>query len=316
LSIRFLSIRAFIPTALLVSAMALTVAPSFSQPQAPGSQTLPAPDTTPGQNPGGMAAPDTAAAPPAKVPDYPDPRSVVFGVYGLYSFTGNGPNILGGKIAADAGVYESLYGLGRPYKLVPEFEVGMPVTRTGMLYFEFDRFRGSTSQTLPQASFIDNYSFLNSDEISSAYHIVTARIYLDDLLYPHKFPVAKLRFRSIWGIRYIGLTDTVDSATRDEAAGAPGVSFQFASNYVLLPEFGAAMEYALAPHVLFRVDGAGFGIPRRADLGEASATISFRKNNLEVLMGAKMLHFKTTPQKDEYETATFVTPFVGVRWHF
>jgi SAM-dependent methyltransferase len=31
---------------------------------------------------------------------------------------------------------------------------------------------------------------------------------------------------------------------------------------------------------------------------------------------ARMLHFKTTPQKDEYESATFTTPFIGLRWHF
>jgi hypothetical protein len=76
------------------------------------------------------------------------------------------------------------------------------------------------------------------------------------------------------------------------------------------------MEYAIAPHVLFRVDGAGFGFPHHSDLGETSATLSVRKNNLEFLMGAKMLHFKTTPQKEEYEEATFLTPFIGLRWHF
>jgi hypothetical protein len=316
LSIRFLSIRAFIPTAVLVSAMALTVSPSYSQPQAPGPQSLPAPDTTPGQNPGGIAAPNTAAAPPAKVPDYPDPRTVVFGIYGLYSFTGNGPNILGGKTAADTNTYESLYGIGQPYKFIPGFEAGMPVTRTGMLYVEFDRYHGDANQTLSRDSFIDNYSFLKGDAISSTYHILTGRIYLDDLMYPHKFPVSKFRLKSIWGIRYITLSDTVDSTTRDNAAGAPGSSFQLGTNYIFLPELGAAMEYALAPHVLFRVDGVGFGIPHRSDFAETSATLSYRKNNLEVLMGARMLHFKTTPQKDEYESATFTTPFIGLRWHF
>jgi hypothetical protein len=76
------------------------------------------------------------------------------------------------------------------------------------------------------------------------------------------------------------------------------------------------MEYAVTPHVLFRVDGAGFGFPHHSDIGESSATLSVRKNNLEFLMGAKLLHFKSSPQKEEYEDATFFTPFVGLRWHF
>jgi len=323
LSIRFLSIRAFVPTAMLLSAMTLAVSPSFSQqppsgPQAPaGSAQAPAPDTTPGQNPGSAPAPSTAAAPPAKVPDYPDPRGAwVLGVYGLYSFTGSGPNIIGGAPAANEVTYESLYAIGRPYRIIPEFEAGLPITRTGMLYVEFDRYHGWANQTLTAPTFVDTYSFNTGDVVSSAYHIISMRIYLDDLMFPHKFPVSRLRFKSIWGLRYISVTDTVDSPTEDAVAGLGGASFEIGTNYILFPEFGAAMEYAIAPHVLFRVDGAGFGFPHHSDIGETSATLSVRKNNLEFLMGAKFLHFKTSPQKEEYEDATFLTPFVGLRWHF
>lgn len=332
LSIRFLSIRALIPTAVLLSAMALAVAPSFSQqapagsapassPQTPaGSPQTPAPlvppSAAPGQNLAQTPAPSTAAAPAAKVPDYPDPRTIVFGIYGLYSFPSSGPNIVGGAAASNMDTYENLSAIGAPYRIIPEFEAGVPVTRTGMLYFEFDRYHGWANQTVNRATYLDGYSFNAADLISSTYHIITMRIYLDDLMFPDKFPVARLRFKSIWGLRYISVTDTVDSPTEDAVAGLPGSSFELGTNFILFPEFGAAMEYAIAPHVLFRVDGAGFAIPHHSDLGETSATLSFRKNNLEVLMGAKMLHFKTSPQKEEYEEGTFMTPFVGIRWHF
>ncbi len=316
--IRFLSIRAFVPAAVLLSAMTLAVSPSFSQQaQAPGPQGTPAPETTPGQNPGQAPAPTTAAAPPAKVPDYPDPRGIfTIGVFGLWSPASAGPDIKGGAVATTNQAYESLYGIGRPYKIIPQFEASIPVTRTGTLYVEFQRYHGDADQTLGRDTFVDGFSFVSGDSMHSTYHIITARIYLDDLLFPHKFPVSRLRFKSIWGLRYISLTDTVDSASEDAQAGLAGSSFQIGTNYILFPEFGAAVEYAVAPHVLFRVDGAGFAIPHHSDIGEASATLSVRKNNLEFLMGAKLLHFKTCPQKEEYEDATFVTPFVGLRWHF
>lgn len=300
---------------MLLSVMTLTVSPSFSQPaQAPAP--TPAAQTTPGQNPGQAPAPSTAAAPPATVPDYPDPRTIVFGIYGLYTFSGSGPNVMGGAPAAANGTYESLPGIGRPYRIIPEFEGGIPITRTGMLYVEFERYHGWANQTLTRPSDVDSFSFNTGDVVSSTYHVFTGRIYLDDLMYPHKFPVARLRFKSIWGVRYISVTDTVDSPTEDAISGLGGASFELGTNYVFLPELGAAMEYAIAPHVLFRVDGAGFGIPHHADLAETSATLSIRKNNLEVLMGAKLLHFKTSPQKEEYVDATFLTPFIGLRWHF
>jgi hypothetical protein len=316
LRIRFLSIRAFAPAAILLSAMTLAVNPSFSQQAPVGSQQAPAPDTIPGQNPGSAPAPATAAAPPAKVPDYPDPRSITFGIFGLYSPNSSGPDIKGGQTATYNATYEDLHAIGAPYRIIPQFEFSVPITRTGTLYVEFQRYHGWADQTLSRATYVDTFSFVPGDSVHSTYHIISTRIYLDDLLFPHKFPVSRLRFKSIWGLRYISLGDTVDSPTEDAAAGLGDASFEAGSNFILLPEFGAAVEYAVAPHVLFRVDGAGFGIPHRSDIAEGDATLSVRKNNLEFLMGVKALHFKTSPYKEEYEAATFITPFIGLRWHF
>lgn len=323
--IRFRSIRAFVPAALLLSAAAMTVAPAFSQQGAPASpaaqtppQPTPATTTPPPQSalktPADLAA--SVAASASKEPDYPDPRSITVGIYGLWSPDSPGPDIRGGQIAAYDLTYETLNGIGRPYKIIPQFEFGVPVTRTGMVYAEIQRYHGSADQTLGRADFIDSFSYNTGDSISSTYHIITGRIYLDDLMYPHKFPVARLRFHSIWGMRYVSVTQTVDSATEDAVAGLGGSSFALGTSYIFFPEFGAAMEYAIAPHVLFRVDGAGFGVPHHADLNETSGTLSFRKKNLEVLMGVKTLHFKTSPYQEEYEIGTFITPFFGLRWHF
>lgn len=317
LRIRSLSIRAFSTTACLLSALTLTVSPSFSQ-QAPASNPPSTPTAQqPIQAPAPAPAPSQSApAPTTKEPDYPDPRGITIGIFGLYSPVSSGPDIKGGAVAANDLAYENLYAIGTPYRIIPQFEFSVPVTRTGTLYVEFQRYHGWADQTLGAPTFIDSYSFLTGDSIHSTYHIITTRMYLDDLLFPHKFPVSRLRFKAIYGLRYISVTQTVDSATEDAVAGLPGSSFELGTNFILFPEFGAAMEYAIAPHVLFRVDGAGFGFPHHSDLNETSATLSVRKNNLEFLMGVKTLHFKTTPQKEEYEVGTFITPFVGLRWHW
>jgi hypothetical protein len=304
------------------------VNPAFSQTQPASQQTPPAAQPTPPATPPvNQPASQTGATqtpsptlptlpPQSTEPDYPDPRSITIGVFGLYSPVSSGPNILGGKVASQDNAYENLYAIGTPYKIIPQFEVSIPVTRTGTLYVEFQRYHGWATQTLGRDSYIDTYSYVTGDSIGDTYHIITSRIYLDDLLYPHKFPVSRLRFKSIWGLRYISLTQTVDSPTEDATAGLPGSSFEIGTNFIFFPEFGLAMEYAISPHVLFRVDGAGFGFPHHADLSETSATLSMRKKNLEFLMGVKTLHFKTTPQKEEYEVGTFITPFVGLRWHW
>ena len=299
--IRFLSIRAFAPAVCLVSLLAITAARSFAQQTPPAAQT-PAPATT------------SAPASTTKVPDYPDPRSFFIGIYGLYGVNYSGPDIRGGKAAGTT--FESLYGIGQPYRYTLEGEAGIPVTRTGMLYADFERYHGDGSQVLTKGTFLNSVNFAAGDQIQSKYHMLTGRLYLDDLLYPHKFPVARLRFRSIWGIRYINATTSQISPTEDDVSGTPGASFGLGTYNIFYPEFGLGMEYAIAPHVLFKTDAEGFAFPHKAVMYEGNATLSVRRKNLEFMVGVKTLHFKTNPQKENYVIGDFVTPFVGLRWHF
>ena len=311
MSIRFLSIRAFVPTACVLSVLTLAVRPSFSQTQStpPQAQT--------GANPAPAVPAPAAPAPASKEPDYPDPRSITIGVFGLSNLSYAGPNIQGGVIASQSNAYESLYGNGQPYQIIPQFEFSVPVTRTGTLYIEGQRYHGDGTQTLTRASFLFSYSFNPGDVITPTYHYITSRIYLDDLLFPHKFPVSRLRFKSIWGLRYVSITQTVISPTEDAAAGATGSSFELGTNYVILPEFGAAMEYALAPHVLFRVDGEGFAIPHHSDIGEeAQPRCPSVRRTWKSLRESECCTSRLAPKKEEYESGTFVTPFLGLRWHF
>ena len=307
MSIRFISIRTFIPAVCLVSVMFAAALPSYSQQPTPSSQVT---------SQAGASAQIPAPPAASKEPDYPDPRSITFGIIGLWNMTYNGPDIVGGKAAANNNTYENLPNLGQPYRWMAQFEFSVPVTRTGTLHAEFERYHGWADSTVGVATFIDTFSFVAGDTMHTTYHIDTGRIYLDDLFFPHKFPVAKFRLKTIWGMRYLNITQTVDSSTEDTTAGVPGSSFNIGTNYIFYPEFGMAGEYALSPHVVFRVEGAGFAIPHHSVMTESSATLSFRKKNLEFLTGYKMLHFKTSPQKEEYEVGTLFSPFVGVLWHW
>jgi hypothetical protein len=108
----------------------------------------------------------------------------------------------------------------------------------------------------------------------------------------------------------------VDAPFADQVAGIPGQSTSRKDTHIFLPEFGLAMEYAVAPHVLFRVDAAGFGIPDHSALWEGSATISVRQRHVEVVGGVRTMHFRTTPQAEEYEVGTMTALFGGLRWHW
>jgi hypothetical protein len=281
----------------------MTVPPSFAQQQPSGAvQTV--------------QTPASAPPPASQEPDYPDRRSFLIGIRGLTLLQNDGPDLRGGKLAATIGVNESLAGIGTPARYAFEAEVGIPITRTGVLYADFDRFRGDRVQVLPADAFLNSIQFKAGDLMRSTFKFTTGRVYLDDLLFPHKFPVSRLRFKSIWGIRYISVQQTVVSPSQDEASGILDGSYGVGDGHIFYPEFGLAMEYAVSRHSLLRVEGAGFAFPHHSTISEGSATYSYRHNHVEVLMGVKAMHFKTSPQKEQYMLGTFVAPFVGLRWFF
>lgn len=263
------------------------------------------------------------AAPAAKAePDYPDPRTVTVGIYYLIPRNvGDGVSIQGGKTAAVNGLYETLPTLGQ-FRQSPALEIGVPVTRTGMLYLDLGRINGEGNEVLTQATRLSGtgsasgFQFAVGDHIVSSYRLSTGRLYLDDLLFPHRFPVAKLRFKSIWAFRYMGVHTTVDSPTEDNAVNVANTSRLIQDSHIALPEFGLAMEYQVARHALFRIDGEGFAYPHKSVVAEGGATLAIRAGKVEVIGGVKYLHFKTNPQKEEYTSGTMVAPFAGLRWHF
>jgi hypothetical protein len=67
---------------------------------------------------------------------------------------------------------------------------------------------------------------------------------------------------------------------------------------------------------LLKASISGFGFPGRADIADAEATVSYRRGMWEIRGGGKAIHFKTSPNNNEYLSATFAGAFVGVRWHW
>lgn len=252
------------------------------------------------------AAPQTAKAAPE--PDYPDPRSLQIGLFYWQTVPGTGPDIRGGVAATG---YSSIYAIGKD-KPAEGVVVTYPVTRTGILGFEGFVDKGTGSQFAPKDTTIFGNSFVKNDYLSTQYQITTGKLYLDDLLYPHKFPVSRLRFKSLWAVRYLKAQATVDAPLSNSTSGTTGTG----NRQIVLPEFGAAMEYALAKHVLFRVEASGFGIPKKSYIWDGAATVAYRRGQITVEGGFKGLGFKSSPAKDEYIPFQIYGGFVGVRYNF
>jgi hypothetical protein len=285
----------------------LTVPAQGQTPQAPASPT-----------PGAQAQPPAAQIPPAAptaaaqkaVPDYPDPRTLTLGVF--YWLTGPGaePSVYGGNQVFD---YETLTNWGRP-KGTQGIEASVPITRTGELHMEYFRLKGDGNQTVSRATDVFTSASYNAgDYLATQYQVQSAKFYLEDLLWPHKFPVSKFRVRSLWEVEWVQIKNTVDAPYVDATGVSASTS---ATRQLILPAFGLSAEYAIAPHVLFKVSASGFGLWHKADVWDAEATIGYRWRDWEIRGGGKTMHFKTSPNNTDYESATFAGAFVGLRWHW
>jgi hypothetical protein len=284
-------------------ALGLLVFPAAAQVSAP-----PAPTQAPAAAPAPAAIPPEAQPTPQKPagPDYPLPRTFAIGAF--YWFTGPGTNTgtFTGRASTD---YETLADLGKP-KYSPDLQIDIPITRTGQLRFEGFLTKGDGNQVIgTPAPSLFTTQFYTGDIVATQYQIKAAKLYLEDLLWPHKFPVAKFRVRSLWEVQYVNIKATIDAPA--VTTGETGTG----SHQIILPTFGLAPEYAISPHVLFRFAASGFGWYHKADIWDAEATISYRVNHVELVAGGKAFHFKTSPNDTEYFRGTLVGAIVGLRWH-
>jgi hypothetical protein len=268
----------------------------------PPPPTLPPPPPLP-------PAPNTKSS----LPDYPDPRTFTIGAFYWMTLPVVSPDLRGGSQALY--YYQTIYNLGDVRPSTPGIEISFPITRTGELHFEYFRAKGDGNQTAPSDLYLFGTGFNQGDSLATNYKIQVSKLYLDDLLFPHKFPVAKFRLKSLWEVQYVHTNTTIDDLTYAAAnAGAPNTAI--GTKQIFLPTFGIAAEYAPAPHLLLRVDSSGFGIPHKSAIWDAEATISYRIGSWEIRGGGKTFHFKTTPNSDQYLSDTLVGAFVGLRWHW
>jgi len=141
-------------------------------------------------------------------------------------------------------------------------------------------------------------------------------LWIDDLFWPHKFPVSKFRVKAIYGVRYLQVKAIVD-APLGTVSGSTVVGYTGqGSKQVVLPAIGLAPEWALSKHVLFRVEGSGFGLPHKSYLWDGDATLSYRRGKIEIFGGGKAVGFKTSPKKDFYFDGQVYGGVFGIKYHW
>jgi hypothetical protein len=275
-----------------------------------------APLTGSAQEPQQQPTNPTAPPPPPQLPprdqDYPDKQGLTIGAFYWLAIRGQQPDLKTGDNSA--GQFEDILNIGKPGHSAGLY-ISYPITRTGTLKLEGFQMKGAGSQILPADSQPFSVQYNKGDIISSNYRVRGVKFWLDDLFWPHQYPVARFRLKAMYGLQYLQTRVNLDAPYKPTTSTFTTWTTS-GTKQSFLPALGMAAEYAVAPHVLFRASASGFYIPGHSYYYDGDAGISVRRNHVEVLFGFKALGYRSSPNDENFVKNLIAGGYAGLRWHF
>ena len=258
-------------------------------------QTPPPPDTTQTPQP---------PPPPAKY----DPAETPFSI-GIFGFLAHAhPDLLPGKKAVDpAG--ETFNDLGKT-RYAAGVRLAFPTGKGNYLEVSGWQLKGSGSQTVPIATTIFGSTYAAKDLISDRYTLRNVKVSWNYLSYPAPPGDRKLRFKTLYEVQYTNFKSNYSSSSEASVISSIG------SHNVIYPMLGVALGYVASRNFYVEVKGSGFAFPHRSTVWDAEANAVIRAGHIELALGGKAFHFRTSPQKEEYFRSTLYAPCVGLRYVF
>ncbi len=303
--------------------------PVNDQQQPPPPTTPPAqPPTTPPATPPDQPPPTPPAQPPAGVePTPPIPKPAVtlppprpapaitterdtggdgYSIEPIYWVTHSAPTVQQGR--ANTALIPGDLGFPGKSKAAYGFAITIPTGHENSLELTVFEAKGQGNSVLgiSQAFFGNLYAI--HDVLATATTTKTYKLSWNYLTYPFPSAGAKFRFKTLWEIRYTSVDASFDAPQDINAAPVIGSKSNFR------PSFGAGIEYHPVRHVRFEAKGSGFGYPHHGNIYDAEASLVAHYTHFEVLAGARLFHYKTSPEDDQYFTQTMFGPYGGLRF--
>jgi hypothetical protein len=150
------------------------------------------------------------------------------------------------------------------------------------------------------------------DYLAMNYRVRNYKVSWNYLTWPSPPENSKFRVKTLWEIQYTSIGASIDAPFETSVEFLPPRG----TKYIFFPTFGLGGEYVPSKH--FRIEGRGsaFGFPHKAEQWEAELNAVGRIGHWELFAGAKIFHFKTSPNADNYIEGTLKGPYAGMRFVF
>ncbi len=204
-------------------------------------------------------------------------------------------------------------------------EIGIAIGLHNALRFTYFQTSGSGSFTAPTDLQIWTQSYSAGTLVSNNYRLKNGKVSFDFLTWPYPVESRRFRLKTLWQVSYTNMTTSFDAPNLPlyDINGAPltdssGNPISYAGNgshWFISPEIGLGVSYFSGRHLRFEANAAGFTIPHHNSIWDADATANIRYGHVELRLGGKAFHFKTSTGAEFFDHGTYFGPFVGLRWH-
>jgi hypothetical protein len=198
---------------------------------------------------------------------------------------------------------------GKPYRAFG-LMVTFPMKGSSRLEFSYTTLNVNGSLLAPTELGLFGGTIAQGEPLSTSYSLRHLKLSYNFLTYPNPPQDAKLRFKTLWEFHYLRTYPTVTATVT-----APDQPLA-ATQSIILPAVGLGLEYVPSKHFRLEVRGSGMAIPHHSALGDTEGSAVVRIGPVEIFVGGKFLHFKTSPNSDTFMRGTVWGPDAGVRWVF
>ena len=224
----------------------------------------------------------------------------------IYYWKASGPPMLrGGVPSVDSGA-QFLDLKGKPHQPAG-LEFTTPAGRFDRFEFSYFQTNGSGTDTAMRNLLLYQTAIPAGDFLNTYYKTRDFKLSWNYLTYPAP-PDTKFRFKTLWEVQYVSVSPEVDAFYDINLPQGKG------TRSVLFPTLGVGLEYVPSAKFRMEVRGSGFFIPHHGEIGDTQADAVYRVGHLEIYLGGKFYHFKTSPQNQDYVIENLWGPIGGLRW--
>jgi hypothetical protein len=203
-------------------------------------------------------------------------------------------------------------------KGAPGIDIGIAAGRHNSIHVSYFQSKqsGNTVAATPLVIFSQAYN--QGDILSTNSKLRDVKVSYEYLTWPFPVKASHFRLNTLWQVQYIDMQSVFDAPVRSGTPDSSGNYTSYAtvgSKGFVSPSLGLGVKEYVARNFRLEANFSGFAFPHRWQLMDGDATMAYRIGRIELRVGGKAFHFRTSPKQDYFYRASVGGAFVGVRWY-